>query len=216
MQRRDRDVGDVHRDLGNAVLFDVPADGLRGLERSGTHHRVALGVLDDLSGDRVALADRPALLAHVEGDGVGAARGGGIEVEIDGDQEVARTDRHGARAGHPFIEGTGPEIGSRVGVGELLGQRLILAGPADGQVAPLGTQGRGLVAVGRDAQFVGDAAGQRAGQLGALLECDARDGDQREDVGGTHARVCPLVVAHVDQFGGAPDSGEGRLDDRFG
>ena len=216
MQRRDRDVGDVHRDLGDAVLLDVPADGLRGFERSGAHHRVAFGVLDDLSGDRVALADRPALLAHVEGNGVGTPRGGAVKVEIDGDQEVARTDRRSARAGHPFIEGPRPEVGSRVGVCEFLGQRLVLPGPADGQVAPLGTQGRGLVAVGRDAQLVGDAAGQRTRQLGALLERDARDRDQREDIRGSHARVGTLVVAHVDQFGGAPDSGEGRLDDRFG
>lgn len=82
---------------------------------------VAVGIPDHLARDRIALADGTALFAHVEGDGVGAARGGGIEVEIHGDQEIARTDGRGARAGYPLVERTRPEIGRRLLVRQLFG-----------------------------------------------------------------------------------------------
>ena len=84
------------------------------------------------------------------------------------------------------------------------------------KVAPLGDEGRGLVTIGRDMQFSGDAFGQFAGQLGALGECDAANRDQRQHVGSPHARVCPLVTAHVDQLGGLFHPRESRFDDGFG
>ena len=101
-------------------------------------------------------------------------------------------------------------------MGQLLGQRLVLAGAADGQILPLGAEGRRFVAVGRDAQFVGDAPGQLPRQGGTLLERDARNGDQRQDIRRAHAGVSPLVVAHVDPFGGPFHTGEGRFDHRLG
>ena len=101
-------------------------------------------------------------------------------------------------------------------MGELFGQRLVLALAADGQIAPLGGKGRCLVAVGRNGQLVGDAACQRARQIGALLERDARDGDQRQHVGGAHAGVGAVVAAHVDQLRRPLHAPEGRLDHRFG
>ena len=65
-------------------------------------------------------------------------------------------------------------------------------------------------------QLVGDAAGQTARQFGALLERDARNGDERQHVGGAHARVSAVVVAHVDELRGAFDTGKGRLEHGFG
>ena len=216
VERRDRDVGDVHRNLGDAVLFDEPADGLRRLERAGLHERIAMLVLERLAHGRTALADGTALFAHVERNGVGTARRGGIEVEVDGDEEVAGADRRRTRMGHTLVEGTGAEVGSRLFVGQLLGQRLILAGTADGQVLPLGFQGGSLVAVGRNMQLVGNAARQSARQLGTLLERDARNGDERQHVGGAHARMGAVVIAHVDKFRGAFHTGKGSLEHGFG
>ena len=216
MERRPGDVGDVHRNLRDAVLLDEPADGLRGRKRSGLHHGISRGILHHPARDGIALADGTPLFAHVEGDGVGAARGGGIEVEIHGDQEIARTDGRGARAGYPVVERPRPEIGGRLLVRQFLGQRLVLPGTADRKVAPLGGEGRGLVTIGRDMQFSGDAFGQFAGQLGALGECDAANRDQRQHVGSPHARVCPLVTAHVDQLGSPLHPRKGGFDDRFG
>ena len=216
VQGRRGDIRDVHRDLCDAVLLDEPPDGLRGLERAGLHDGIALGILHDLARDGIALAHGASLLAHVKRNGVGTARGGRIEVEVHGNQEIARADGRGTRACDTLVVGTRPEVGRRLLVCKLLGQRLVLAGTADGQVAPLGREGGRLVAIGRDVQFVGDALGQLARQRGALLERDARDGDQRQHVGGAHAGVRPLVFAHVDQLGGPLHALERRLDDRLG
>ena len=101
-------------------------------------------------------------------------------------------------------------------MGQLLGQRLILAGAADRQILPLGAEGRRLVAVGRDVQFAGDAFGQVTGQRRALFQRNPRNRDQRQDVRGAHARVRPLVAAHVDQLRGPLHAGKGRSDNRFG
>ena len=100
-------------------------------------------------------------------------------------------------------------------MGQLLGQRLVLPGAADRQVLPLGTEGRRLVAVGRDVQFAGDAFGQVTGQRRALFQRNPRNRDQRQNVRGAHARVRPLVAAHVDQLRGPLHAGKGRPDDRF-
>ena len=99
---------------------------------------------------------------------------------------------------------------------QFLGQGLVLPGAAHGEVFPFGRKGRGLVAIGRNAQFVGDTPGQRARQFGALRKRDARNRYQRQHVGGPHAGMRPLVAAHIDQFGRPLHPGKSGLDDRFG
>ena len=76
------DIGDVHRHLGDAVFVDKPSDSLCGLEGAGLHDGLTVGVAERLAGKTSSLTLGTALLAHVEGDGVGAARGGGIETKI--------------------------------------------------------------------------------------------------------------------------------------
>ena len=215
VQRRDGDVRDVHRHLGDAVLLDEPADRLRRLQRAGLHDRLAVLVLEGLAHGRTALAHGTALLTHVERNGVGAARGGGVEVVVHGDQEVAGTDGRSARAGHTLVERAGTEVGRLLLARHAFGQRLIFALAADGQVAALRREGRSLVAVGRHAQLAGDALGQLAGQGGALFERDAGDGNQGQHVGGAHAGMRAVVVAHVDQLGSLAHAAERRLDHRF-
>ena len=216
VQRRYGDVGDVHRNLRDAVLLDKPADGLGRPERTGTHQGITVGIPDHLARDRIALADGAALFAHIEGNGVGTARGGGIEVEIHGDQEIARTDGRGARTGYSVVERTRPEIRRRLLMRQFFGQCLVFPFAADGQIAPPWRKRRGLITIGRDMQFPGDTLGQFAGQLGALFERDARDRDQRQYVRGAHTRMRALMFAHVDQFGSLFHPRERRFDDSFG
>ena len=99
---------------------------------------------------------------------------------------------------------------------QLFGQRLVFPFAADGQIASPGRKRRGFVTIGRDMQFPGDTLGQFAGQFGALFERDARDRDQRQHVRSAHARMRPLVFAHVDQLGGLFHPRESRFDDGFG
>ncbi len=99
---------------------------------------------------------------------------------------------------------------------QLLGQRLVLACAADGQILALGAESGGLVTISRNPQLIGDALGEVARQGGALLQGNARNGNQRKHVGSPHTRMSPLVVPHVDELGGALHPLESRFDDRFG
>ncbi len=90
MQRSDVDVSDVHRNLGDPVFLYEPADCLAALQRAGDHHGLAVSVFHDFAGNRVALPFRTAFLAHVKGHGIGPAGRSRVEVEIHGDQEIAR------------------------------------------------------------------------------------------------------------------------------
>ena len=89
-------------------------------------------------------------------------------------------------------------------------------GAAYGQVAALRRESRGLIAVSRHVQLVGDTPGKPACKLGTLLERNARNGDQGQHIGGTHAGMRPLVVAHVDHLGGLLHSGESGFQHRLG
>ena len=212
VQRRHVDVGDVHRHLSDLVLVDVPADGLGALEGTGLHHVVAILVLNDLAGDGIALAHGAALLAHVKCDGIGPTGRGGVQVVVHSDEEVAGTYCGAARTGHALVKGAVAEVGTLLGVTHLLGQSLILASAAHGQVLAAGLHGSSLIAVAGDIVFAGNALGQFVGQFGTLLKGDAGHGNQRAYIGGTHARVCTVVVTHVDELTGLADSLEGSLE----
>ncbi len=216
VQRRNRQIGHVHRYLRYAVLLDEPADSLAALQRAGLHDGVAVGILDDLARNGIALAHRATLFAHVERDGVGATRRGGVEVVVDRNQKVAGAYGRGSGACHALVVGACAEVGSLILGSQLLGQSLVLARTAYSQIAALGSERSGLVAVGRDRQLVGDALGQLARHSGALVERDARDGDQRQHVAGAHARMRSLVLAHVDKLRCTAYGGQRRLHDGLG
>ena len=133
-----------------------------------------------------------------------------------GYQKVARTHRGGSAAGYSLIVGTRPEVGGGVFVCRLLGERLVFACAADGEVAAFGAQGCGFVAVGGYVQFVGDSAGQAAGERYAFFQGDAGDGDQGKHVGRAHAGMLSVMLPHVYDFRSLPDSGEGGFDHGLG
>ena len=189
--------------MGDAVFVDVPSDGFRFLQRAGQHDGLSLGIFHRLAGDGVPLALRTPFFSFFEGDGVGTAGGGGVEVEIDGDEEVARAYHGTPCAGDAFVHGTAAEVGLLARHGEFLGDAFVFTGTADGEVAALFGIGGCFVAVARDEQFVGDALCQLTGELRTFLQGDAAYGDEGQHVGGADAGMGTMVLAHVYQLSGA-------------
>src|SRR5690606_22167759 len=97
------DVGEVERQLRDAVLLDVPADALHRLELAGDLHGFAVGIEHGLAGEGIALALHTAGLTDVEGDGIGAACAGGVEVDVVRHEEVPRADGDGPTACHAVV-----------------------------------------------------------------------------------------------------------------
>ena len=161
-----------------------------------------------------ALAGLAALLAHVEGDGHRAAGGGGVQVVIDGDEEVAGAHVGGAGAGGDFVP-RAAEVRLAGRIGHLLGQGLVFARPAHRQVPPFRLEGRGLVAVAGDAEFLIHPLRQPAGQRRAFFQRNPGHRDERQHVGGAAARVRAVMLAHVDQFLGFRRAPESGFDDRL-
>ena len=195
MQRGDIDVRHVHRHLRNAVFLYIPAYRLRLGQRAGD-----------------ALA---ASFAHFAGDVVGSLCRLSFEVPVHGNQEVAGTHHRTARAGNALVEGTRPIVGLQVGIGQFLGQSLVLASTAIGQVAEGRTQGRSLVAIAGNACLTRQTLGQPPSQLRTLLKRNAADGHQRQHVGGPDARVFAVLTAHVYQLASLLRGPIGRLHHRL-
>ena len=209
----DAQVHEVHRDLRDAVLLDEPPDRLHRLERAGAHHRVPCGVLDLLPGEGVPLTLGTPDLAHVEGDGVGATGGGGIEVHVECHQKVARPDDRGAALG---VERLGAEVwGPSLFLHPPL-EPFVFPGADDREVLPGRIGLRRFIRVDRDAEFFPDPFAEGAGVLRRLRHTDPRDRDQGADVRGAHPGMFAVVLPHVDQFGRFGDAAEGRLDHRRG
>ena len=87
-------------------------------------------------------------------------------------------------------------------MGEFVGQGLIFAFAADGEVLALGLQRSRFIAVAGNPDFIGDALGQLSGQHGTLLKRDSAHGHEWQHIGGSHTGVCSVVLAHVDEFSG--------------
>ena len=164
MERRRLDIRDIHGNLCNAVFVYIPTDCLAALERSGNPDLLAVFILEQLAGQRTALAGLATLLADVEGDGHGAAGGGGVEVVVDRYQEVAGAHVGGAAAGSDLVPALRREIRPALGIGNLFRKGLVFAGAADRQILPLRLVGSGLVAVAGDPQFNKKALRKLSGQ----------------------------------------------------
>ena len=118
VDRGDRDVGQVHRDLRDPVLLDEPADRLDGPSASpGSQTGLPLLVLHDRARERVALALRRGRFSRTSNAIAFARR---VEVvfrfDVVGDEEVARADRGRARSAR--LKAAGPEVGLPRRVGE--------------------------------------------------------------------------------------------------
>ena len=216
MQRRYIDISDVHRHLSDAVFVDIPSDSLRTLQRAGLHDRRAVGVAELLAGDGVAFAHGATLLAHVERDGVGAACRRSVEIEVDGDEEVACSYDGAASASHLLVERTSAEVGRLSVVVDTLGDALVFALAAHGEVSAFGCERRSLVAIARNVEFVGDALGELARNLCALLKRDAAHRNNRQYVGSADTRMRTVMLTHIYKLSGFAHCSESSLHDVVG
>ena len=94
MQRCNINIGNVHGHLGNTVFINIPANGLRTLQRAWLHDDVAVSIAFGRAGNGVALTNRTSLLTNIEGNGISPTGRGSIQIIIDGNKEIART-HHG-------------------------------------------------------------------------------------------------------------------------
>ena len=211
MQRRDIDIRDVHRHLSNAILLDKPANGLGTLQCAGLHERITLGIAHDFARNGIALALRTSFFAHVECNGVSASRRSRVQVEIHGNQEVARPHSRTSGSRHTFVKRTSPKVRLTFVASHFFRQRLVFASPAYGQVSPFGFESRSLVAVARNVSLAGNAFCQFSCQFGTFLQRDTAHRHQGQHVGSPHARMRPVVLAHVDEFARATHSPEGSF-----
>ncbi len=65
-------------------------------------------------------------------------------------------------------------------------------------------------------QFVSHPAGKLTGQFGTLFESDTAYRDKRAHIGGSHAGMRAVMLAHIYDFGCFPDTLECRFDYIFG
>ena len=161
MERRNIDVGDVHAHLGNAVFIYIPAYSLAAFERTGYPYLLAVGIFQNLACQAAVLTCFPAFLSYVEGYRHSTAGGGGVEVEINGDEEVTRSHVGGTGSGYALVVGVRTEVGTACRVFHLLRQSLIFALAADCEVAAFRRESGGFVTIAGDAEFIIEAFGER-------------------------------------------------------
>ena len=73
MQGSDIDISDVHRYLGNTVFIYEPAYCLATLESAGNHDGLAVFILYNLSGNRIAFSLGTPFFPYVKCDCIGAS-----------------------------------------------------------------------------------------------------------------------------------------------
>ena len=137
-----------------------------------------------------------------------------IEVDVVGDQKLARAGDDGAGGG-VADRVADIRIARRHGA-HLLHQRFELAAADVLQVGAFGTPRGGLVKIDRNLQLAPDLGAQALGELDALFQRDAFDGDEGHHVGRADARVRALVLREVDQRDGLLHRAEGGIGHRGG
>ena len=203
--------------VAQLVAVGLLAVRLQGLEGGGVMAAVPageapFGVLQLLAaaveGAGLAAPGHAALLPELEGDVRGVGLVPGVQGDVVGDEELARTGDQGAEGGHVARRA---EVRRPLGILELLLEALVLPLADHRQVAPLRAAGGVLVQVDGNAQLLAHALAQAPRQLRAVLQGHALHRDEGTHIAGAHAGVRPGVAAHVDHLGGLLHRPEGRL-----
>src|SRR5580700_2178558 len=215
----------LKRGLGNEAYqlgaggLGVVAAGLLPDRGVGFAHRCA-GKVGDIHGD-LGLALRgdahgfdagesAARVADVAGDGAGDSHVGGVEEEIEGDEEFARADGGGSGGG---MQRGSADIGA---AGRLakhgVAEAFKLAAADLFQHGAIGTGGGGFVEIDGDLVAPPDLRAGLAGEQRALLQRNAADGDKGDDVSGADAGMDAGLGGEVDEFGGPAGSTNGGFD----
>lgn len=135
-------------------------------------------------------------MANGPGDGIGHVDIVCIEVDVEGHEEEASTDR-----GCPcrLVDPVRSEIRFAVRITpDRLAQSLELATSDVGEIDSVRTGGRLLVEVRRNLGSFGERLGELDRQLDAIVHVYASDWYKWDDVDGSHAGMFTLVLGHVD------------------
>ena len=122
----------------------------------------------------------------------------GGEIDIEGDERIARADDRCARR----AKFCGTVIGLAFGIGFDLGfEPLVLTFADVFEVGPFGTRGRRFIQIDRDAELVPDAFPQPLRHRDAIFHARAAERDKGNHIRRADARMLARVVVEVDQFG---------------
>ena len=174
-ERGDREVEQVHRDLG-------------------TERMASLG-LADLEPVRLELRQPAAGFADAAGDPLGEVDVVGVEVDVVGDEERARTDRYGTGG---WMESCRPEVRLAAALTDLVLEPLVLTAPNVGQALAVGPPSGASVEVDRQVEARRDPLPEGAREVDDLVHGRRPERDERDDVDRADARMLTLVGVHVD------------------
>ena len=203
MQRCDSQIGHVHRYLCNAILFDEPSNSLTCFKCSGYHYGLAILVFNDCSCYRITLAHWTAFLAHIKSNCIGATGGCGVQIIVYCNKKIACANGCCARTCNTFVVWACAKVGAFIFVCQLFGEAFIFSCATHRKVTALRLECCRFIAVCRYSEFIGETFCKYTCQFCALFHGDARNWNQRTYIACSHARMCSLVLSHVDEFGSA-------------
>ncbi len=202
MERGAGNVGDVHRHLRKAVFRDIPSDCLCAGESAGYHYGVTLCILHRFAVGLAPLTHRTPFFADIKSNGISAPGGCGVEIEVYSDEEVAGADCGCSGTGCIFVERTVAEVRCLVFGVHFLRQSLILSTAANREILALGGECGGFVAIGRHSELVSHPLGKFTSKCGTFFKRNAAYRYKWTNIGGAHARMCSVMLPHVNEFSG--------------
>ena len=166
----DANVGQIHGDLSDAEFFDVPTNTLDAFQLARRPNGFTVFIADDFARERAGLALDTAFFAHIKSDGICAARGCRVEVDVVSHQKVACRNRGRARA---WLKLTWAKIRSPLWVGEAVFECLVFAFAHICQVLALRTTRGIFIEVDCQTSLFAKAAPKLARVFSRLVHCDA-------------------------------------------
>src|ERR1700722_13989612 len=134
------------------------------------------------------------------GDFIGYADIRSVEVHVLGDQEFARSDDRRARCGMQFWFAN---VGLTVEIAlQVFAEAFELAASHVFKIYAIRSCGSGLVEKYRDAVTLPYFIANPPGERDTVVECDAFDGDEGNDIGRANSRMSALVDRKIDEFSG--------------
>ena len=208
MQRCLLDVRQVHGNLRDSVLFDVPTNGLHVLQHSRNADGLTAGIQHRFSKRRPVFRFDPSVFSHIKRDRICSSHRFRVQVHIIRDQKIACTDHSCARF---LIENGRPKLRFPCGAFYFLKKAFVFSRANDREIRARRVFCRSFVKIDGDAQLLADAFSQLVCASDRFFPTDVAHWNERANVGGAHARMRALMFAHVDQFGRLFDSAKGRF-----
>ena len=173
--------------------MDEPANRFDILQAARRDKRVAVRIAQCIA---LRIRARPASLAHIKCHRIRTPRGCGVQVHIQRHQKLAGAN-YGCSA--PGVKLGRPKVGAPFRQQNLFCKAFIFTGADHRKIAAALVWLCRLIKIDRDTQFAANFLGQFPGISRCLFHCNSRHRHKRTDIGGPHARMFALVLAHVDQ-----------------